>query len=131
MRLSDLLSEWLRKKFPTKDVIINNSAYSESTLVICSIGCASIYDDRIEFNTFYYFPDNVPVHAGDPEFFIKLESLIRSVILRYEVHTVDDCSFYECTICSVKHCPFKDELHTHHDGCPSCIADESRRTKTS
>ena len=26
----------------------------------------------------------------------------------------------ECFICSTIICPFKDELHFHHDGCPSC-----------
>lgn len=26
----------------------------------------------------------------------------------------------ECSICSIIICPYKDPLHFHHDGCPSC-----------
>lgn len=27
----------------------------------------------------------------------------------------------ECHVCSQIVCPYKDPLHFHHDGCPSCV----------
>lgn len=32
----------------------------------------------------------------------------------------------ECSECSKIVCPFKCELHFHHDGCPACIAQEPK-----
>lgn len=37
------------------------------------------------------------------------------------------CRLYECEACSVRDCPWGDELHYHHDGCPSCFQDEAGR----
>lgn len=41
---------------------------------------------------------------------------------RYLSHpkNIEDCDDDECFFCSIIHCPFYDELHFHHDGCPSC-----------
>jgi hypothetical protein len=30
------------------------------------------------------------------------------------------CDEPECSECAKAVCPFKDEMHFHHDGCPSC-----------
>jgi hypothetical protein len=38
-----------------------------------------------------------------------------------------DAFLAECVYCGEKYCPFGDELHFHHDGCPSCW-DFLRRT---
>lgn len=31
----------------------------------------------------------------------------------------------ECIECSIQHCPRKEPLHFHHDGCPSCTLEEA------
>ena len=33
---------------------------------------------------------------------------------------LDHCSENECSVCAKIICPFEDDLHLHHDGCPSC-----------
>jgi hypothetical protein len=33
---------------------------------------------------------------------------------------LDECPDMECTECSWIMCPHQDEMHFHHDGCPSC-----------
>jgi len=35
----------------------------------------------------------------------------------------------ECHVCSEIVCKYKDALHFHHDGCPSCYQDEAMRVK--
>lgn len=32
----------------------------------------------------------------------------------------DECPDPECYICGARDCPFHEELHYHHDGCPAC-----------
>lgn len=41
---------------------------------------------------------------------------------RYKEHpkNVEDCDEDECFFCSIIACPFDNELHFHHDGCPDC-----------
>jgi len=35
----------------------------------------------------------------------------------------------ECSVCGRIVCPFKDPLHFHHDGCPSCSDDDFTQIK--
>jgi|SRR6267142_5461370 len=40
---------------------------------------------------------------------------------------LSDCPDAECSKCAKIICPHHDEMHFHHDGCPSCAADTERR----
>lgn len=35
----------------------------------------------------------------------------------------------ECSECGKIICPHKDEMHFHHDGCPSCVHEEQLKSK--
>ena len=37
---------------------------------------------------------------------------------------LNECPDQECTECGWIMCPHGDEMHFHHDGCPSCSAAE-------
>lgn len=39
------------------------------------------------------------------------------------------CPVDECSVCAVRECPHQDELHFHHDGCPSCFVEEEIEKK--
>lgn len=39
-------------------------------------------------------------------------------------HLLAHCKDCECEVCSKIVCPHKDEMHFHHDGCPSCVGHE-------
>lgn len=38
---------------------------------------------------------------------------------------INACPNYECAECAAICCPHHDEMHLHHDGCPSCAQDDS------
>lgn len=36
---------------------------------------------------------------------------------------LNHCQIPECGFCAVTICPHQDDMHFHHDGCPSCAGD--------
>ena len=38
-----------------------------------------------------------------------------------KVHDTEHCDVSECGVCAIALCPWAEPLHTHHDGCPSCV----------
>lgn len=90
--LTDLICDWILTKFPE-----NNISVAVDVLVVCNIGCGSIYDDCVTFDSF--FDDYGQLEASDPEFFTKLESTINAIIHRCGVYAVNHCSYDECKIC--------------------------------
>jgi hypothetical protein len=60
-------------------------------------------------------------YAEEQEHVLKLIAQIDALLAH--------CPDAECSTCAEIICPHKDEMHFHHDGCPSCaMADEKLNT---
>ena len=54
---------------------------------------------------------------------VELAALKEKIEGVREAHTCIDLRESECDICGALDCPKAEPLHYHHDGCPSCEAD--------
>lgn len=64
----------------------------------------------------------LPVLTGT--FREKLATQVKHISILEAVKThppTDQCNDPECYICGYRDCPFHEELHYHHDGCPACV----------
>jgi hypothetical protein len=85
-----------------------------------TVGCSACPAEEANNKCFGCLRDDCPFHTSEGCEPCTVEYYLTGKM--FKACAYDSVCDAECCGCGIRDCPYKEELHYHHDGCPSCYS---------